>query len=310
MLNLKFYIIYTPETFTLLSAAIKSLLMHSPYRFTLVANGLNDTELKAMIAFTSKNNRMEFLDLPGSVIIPHGTALMHLLQHHDEDYFCFADSDIFATANFSKELNQLVLNNDVFSSCKPLEWTTKPSQNGYRGHNWISPSGLKLAMTYFSIYKTELLRGVLDKYKISLERYMRQEQVPSYIHPLISKIDQHNWKFNTAKLVNLLQATEGMKLYNQEFENLIHLGGISRFSVHNIEGTRKPINSQNSVAVDRLSSRNYFYQLLDRLSQNPKLKHFPELNIVDPQFKQSIVETSHRLQSFYQKLSIIRLEEL
>jgi len=310
MPNLNFYIIYTPDTFSLLSAAIKSLLMYSPYRFTLVANGLDDSELTDLIGFANQNSRLDFLDLPGNVIVPHGTALMHLLQLHDEDYFCFADSDIFATTDFSEELNQLVSEYDVFSSCRPLEWTTKPSKNGYRGHNWISPSGLKLAMTYFSVYKTGLLRMVLDKYKISLERYMRQEQVPINIQQLISKIDQHNWKFNTAKLANLLQAIEGMRLFNQDINGLIHLGGISRYSVHHMEGTRKPINKDNKVAVDRLSSRNYFYNLIDMLSQNPDLNQFPDLDIIDKMFKQSITETSHRLQKCYQDMQLVRLEEL
>ncbi len=310
MLNLKFYIIYTPETFRLLSAAIKSLLMHSPYRFTLVANGLGQEELMSLIAFTNKNNRLEYLDLPGGVIVPHGTALTYLLHQHDESYFCFADSDIFATNNFSQELDNLVKQNDVFSSCKPLEWTTKQSKNGYRGHNWISPSGLKLAMTYFSVYRTEMLTNVLNKYKVSLERYMRKEQVPNHIKPLISEIDQHNWKFNTAKLANLLQATEGMKLLYQDIDSLIHLGGISRFSVHNIEGTRKTINSENSVAVDRLSSRNYFYNLIEGLSKNPALAHFPELNIKNQMFKQTIIESSYRLQKIYEKMELVNLEEL
>lgn len=310
MSDLKFYIIYTPETFAILSPAIKSLLMFSPYRYTLVGNGLNDEEMQALISFTQQNSRLDFIDLPGGVIVPHGTALMHLLKFHDEAYFCFADSDIFATADFRDELEKSVIDNDVFSSCKPLEWKTKDSKNGFRGHNWIAPSGLKLSMTYFSVYKTDKLKGTLDKYDVSLERYMRQAQVPAKVQAMISETDQRNWKYNTAKLVNLLQATDGMKLFNQELNGLIHLGGISRFSVHNIEGTRKPVNKTNKVAMDRLSSRNYFYQLIDSLSQNPQVKDFPQLDILDQDFKQAIIEVSYRLQKTYQQMSCVNLETI
>src|SRR5690606_5650386 len=122
---------------------------------------------------------------------------------------------------------------DIFSSCKPLEWTIKEDKRGYRGHCVTSPSGLNLAMTYFSVYKTEPLKAILNQHQISLERYMRREQVPEPVVKLISNEDRHNWKFNTAKLANLMQATSGMTLRYQEIDGLLHLGGISRFSVHN-----------------------------------------------------------------------------
>ncbi len=310
VLKLKFHVIYTPDTFSSLSVAITSLLLHSPYEFVLVSNGLDDAEVKEMKAFVNRHHRLQFIDLPGGVTIPHGTALNHLLSLSDDTYFCFADSDIFAISNFSAEIEPLILKNDVFSSCRPLEWTTKEAKNGYRGHNWIAPSGLPLAMTYFAVYNRQKLCQIMQQHHLSLERYMRRDQVPEPVQHMIKTKDQHNWKFNTAKLVNLIQAVSGMYLQHQEVPSLLHLGGISRFSTHNIEGTRNPINKNNPVAVDRLASRHYFYHLLKTLAATPHTSNFPPLEVADPKFNKKIIEASHELQKLYQKVSELKVEDI
>lgn len=309
-MNLKFYVIYTPESFAILSTAVKSLLMNTPYYFVLVGNGVYDNELSQIKTLVRQNSRIDYLDLPGSVTVPHGTALMHLLKHHDDDYFCFCDSDIFATKNVVQELEVAMADSDVFSSCKPLEWTVREDKRGYRGHCVTSPSGLNLAMTYFSIYKTEPLKTILNQYQISLERYMRYEQVPDSVKRIISTEDQHNWKFNTAKLANLMQAMSGMTLRYQEIDGLLHLGGISRFSVHNIEGTRSEINPNNKVANDRLNSRYYFYQLLERLSIDAFNFTLPELDLSNKEFQKVIKKTTQTLIQLYQEMSEINLEDV
>ena len=309
-MNLKFYVIYTPESFAILSTAIKSLLINTPYYFVLVGNGVYDNELSQIKTLVRQNSRLDYLDLPGSVTVPHGTALMHLLKHHDDDYFCFCDSDIFATKNVVQELEGAMSDSDVFSSCKPLEWAVKEDKRGYRGHCVTSPSGLNLAMTYFSIYKTEPLKTILNQHQISLERYMRPEQVPKQVAKLISTQDQHNWKFNTAKLANLMQAMSGMRLRYQEVDGLLHLGGISRYSLHNIEGTRSEIKKDNKIGLDRLSSRHYFYQLLERLSKDPFEFELPRLNLYQNDFQEVINNSSQSLICLYQEMSKINLEDI
>lgn len=309
-MKLHFYIIYTPESFVILSAAIKSLLINTSYDFTLVGNGIYDKELKQLKSFVSQNNRLNYIDLPGSVTVPHGTALMHLLSSHEDDHFCFCDSDIFATKNITQELESAIADCDVFSSCKPLEWTVREDKRGYRGHCVTSPSGLNLAMTYFSVYKTEPLKAVLNQHQISLERYMRPEQVPKQVAKFISTQDQHNWKFNTAKLANLMQAMSGMRLRYQEIDGLLHLGGISRYSLHNIEGTRSEIKKDNKIGLDRLSSRHYFYQLLERLSKDPFEFELPRLNLYQNDFQEVIKNSSQSLICLYQEMSKINLEDI
>jgi len=299
-MNLKFYIIYTSESFSKLTLAINSLLNFSNYHYILVGNGLSSSEAQEIELFVKKSSRLSFLDLPGNVTVPHGTALTHLFNTSNDQFFCFMDSDVFAFKDFSKELESKIAENDVISSCKPIEWLHKTSISGYRGHCTVSPSGLNIAMTYFAIYKRLSVNPILNKYKISFERYMRASQVPKDIHNLLSKKDQHTWKFNTAKLLNILQAYNGSKLYYQEFDGLIHLGGVSRYSEHTIQGTRKSINSNNTQAVDRVKSRCYFHELLTNIEQEKFV--FPKLDLKDTLFETSIRNVSQKLILLYQSL--------
>jgi hypothetical protein len=271
-MDLRFFVIYTPKTFSILKAAVQSMHHFSNYRFTLVGNGIDDQEVKELSEFCQQSNRYNFVDLPGNVTVPHGTALMYLLNSCEDEYFCFMDSDIFAAADYTAELENYIRTSDVFSSCKPLEWLNKTSAPGYRGHNTVSPSGLSVATTYFSVYKRVKLIDVLRKYKISMERYMRIVQVPNNVINLISEKDKHTWKFNTGKLANLLQSMDGAIFNHAELSDVFHLGGVSRFSEHSINNTRGDISKSNTKAMDRLAVREYFYELLSYLSSLSQTK--------------------------------------
>ncbi len=291
-MHLKFYIIYTPNSFSKLKLAINSLLLNTDYHFILVANGLEYIEFCEIQDFISNNKRLDIIDLPGNVTIPHGTALNHLFNIASSDYFCFMDSDIFAFKDFSEQLNQLVKENDVVSSCKPLEWLRKKSPKGYRGHCTVSPSGKNIAMTYFAVYKRDKVRPVLNKYGISFERYMRKSQIPEKAMSVLSEPDKHTNKFNTAKLLNILQAYDGVKFAYKEFDGLVHLGGVSRYSEHTIQGTRN-INKSNPVAVDRVATRYYFHNLLENIKNN--CYELPDLSLNDTALENHVIETSHEL---------------
>lgn len=291
-MNLTFYIIYTPDSFHLLKIAVKSLLKYTCYNYILVGNGLFDNESDEITKFVKFDNRLSYIDLPGSVVVPHGTALNHLFNISDSKYFCFMDSDVFAFNNFSDELESKVRKYDVVSSCKPIEWLQKKSAKGYRGHCTIAPSGKPVAITYFAIYRRKKVKTIINKYKISFERYMRRSQVSEEIELMLSPEDQHTWKFNTAKLINILQSYHKHRFHYQEFDGLVHLGGVSRFSEHSFHGTRST-NNKNPVAVDRLATRQYFHELLSRFLESDY--SLPELNLNDAVFQKNVNDASLKL---------------
>lgn len=299
-MNLTFFIIYTPESFSKLKIAIDSLLHFTNYKYILVGNGLSESEYSAISSYCNTNNNLSCLDLPGNITIPHGTALTHLFNISNLDFFCFLDSDIVAFEDFSNELEKLILTNDIVSSCKPIEWLMKNSPKGYRGHCTVSPSGKNVAITYFAVYKREKVVSILQKYNISFERYMRKSQVPIEVQELLSLQDQYTWKFNTAKLLNILQAYAGQRFAYQEFQGLIHLGGVSRYSEHTKQGTRNKIDPENYQAFDRVHSRYFFHQLLTNIKNNSFI--IPEINLYDHVFQQSLLNVSNRLIKLKQEL--------
>lgn len=304
-MNLTFYIIYTPESFSILKLAIESLVYYTNYNYILVGNGISENEFDEIHQFCNTSDQLDCIELPGNVTVPHGTALTHLFSTSESEYFCFMDSDIFAFNDFSKQLEQLIKNHDVVSSCRPIEWLNKTVDRGYRGQCTVSPSGKPVAMTYFSVYKRSKVAPILKKHKISFERYMRKHQIPNEIQSILNPRDQHTWVFNTAKLVNILQSYNSCTFAYQEFEGLIHLGGVSRFTVHNIQGTRKKMNTNNHQAMDRLNSRNYFFHLLTNIEN--RLFKLPEINLHDKELENKVLNVGQNLILLRQQLEKLQM---
>lgn len=297
-MDLRFFVIYTPNSFHLLQFAIKTLVQFSEFKYSLVGNGVSQEELDDIKQFCQQNPRLNWIDLPGNVVVPHGTALNHLFNTTDDEYFCFADSDVFATGAFTDELIPLVKAHDVFSSCKPIEWLVQDAVQGYRGHCTTSPSGKPVSMTYFSTYKRARVNTILKKYNISFERYMRREQVPAPVAQMLSDQDQHTWKFNTAKLLNIVQAYQGQSFAYQEFEHLIHLGGVSRYSENSKTHDSKAIMAKRPQARDRLLMRAFFYELLNHFSHDQIT--MPEIDLFNKDLEAAVLKTAKRLSSLYQ----------
>ncbi|RMG05844.1 MAG: hypothetical protein D6726_00570 [Nitrospirae bacterium] len=116
-MNLRFNIIYTPETVRYLLIFVMSLLRWSDCSFRLVANGCSDDECDLLRRFCLSSEHLEFYRYPSKEMLPHGTVLTQLQKMEEGEFFCFMDSDIFATGPFMDDFRSLLSEYDGVFSC-------------------------------------------------------------------------------------------------------------------------------------------------------------------------------------------------
>jgi hypothetical protein len=226
--DLLFHIVFTPGTVRYLRLATLSLLEFSPYRYRLVANGLQADELRQLKRFCDSQRRLEYFAYPTRKMLFHSTLISILESMDKSEFFCFADSDIFATAPFHEELNIALRNYDVFSSGGRIGFSPEERASGIAGPLVETDAGLPLATTFFAIYRRESLQHVIEKTGISFERYSCREQIPEYALSCLNEMGIPQESFDTGKLMNILGSRFNMRFRYQDLDALLHIGGLTQ----------------------------------------------------------------------------------
>lgn len=247
-MELIFNIIFTPGTVRYLRLSVLSLLEFSPYRYRLVSNGLKREELLLLKNFCQTDPRLEFHAYPTPRVIPHGTLITLLELGNTSDFFCFMDSDIFASKTFDRELEEYLKDCDVFSSCNYIGRLPEERPKGFRGYCLQTPNGLPLATTFFSVYRRELLRKVIEETGISFEMYQFPELIPDRVISWLKEMNIEMGDYDTAKLMNILAHRFGLRFKYHSIEGLFHVGGVSRALLRLASG--KPKRSLWSRVAD------------------------------------------------------------
>ena len=228
---LSFHIIYTPHTVALLSRFLPTLLNESDCLFRLIANGCTAQEITHLRHLCQNNDRLEFLALPTARPLWHGPALNYLQALNDTEYFCFMDSDIFATGPFLPTLMAELAQANACFSCAPICCTDNdalltdddPIVQGILNR---TSTGLCLGGTYLAIYAQPTLRHFIRTTGIGFEPRYWAEIPAAYQEILLGLGLQRAW-YDTGKVLNLLLHEQGQRLAWCEIPTLRHLGGIS-----------------------------------------------------------------------------------
>ena len=322
-MNLTFNIIYTPGTVRFLSLFIFSLLRWSDCKFRLIANGSRSEESEMLKRVCDEHPRLEFNRLPSSATAKHGHVLDYLLKQECSEYFCFMDSDIFATGEFISELLTNLDGNSAVFSCSPL-WCGPDEQVlpdfDVRMRGWYnrSISGLCLGSSYFAIYDTKVLTNIVEDSNITFRRYDWKEVPTQYQQDLIHLGLRKNI-YDTGKLLNLLLLIKGEKLVIRESPVLTHLGGMSNRILSDHAGQRtletilKNVSGELSEEgagqlLESLKRREailiYFGQLLKYLFENNRKPTLPE-EVRSTKVKEKMRRTTEGIENLYEEFGEI-----
>ncbi|MEM6580391.1 MAG: glycosyltransferase [Pseudomonadota bacterium] len=263
--ELSFHLIYMPNTVRYLYPFVASLLRYSDSRFVLVSNNCSREEKNFISRECRNNSRLEFVDLPTKEVSwAHGRCLNYLYEKSDSDYFCFIDSDIFATGRFLPQFLPKLGTHACVSSCSSL-WATEedgktsPFVKQLSGRHNQTPEGQCLATSYFAMYKRSSLEACRHLCSVDFRR-VSWSDFPQSMHAAAEKNKLRKNKYDTAKMLNLALIFQGFSLFHEEADNLVHLGSIS--AVKRKEALVK--NSWRAKLAAYLPGRKQQFKLLRR----------------------------------------------
>lgn len=245
------YVIFTPDSVRRLFWCPLSFAAHSSLQLVLVSNGLKGPEAGMLHQLSEVVPHWRILDYPTSRMLPHGTILQSILDHHhahNQKQFAFMDSDIVCFQSVDNWLQEQVDKTDVFSSCTIAKNASDQVRVGLGGQATQSPSGEAVAASYFCIYRLKMLLHVQQQYAITLERYNRLRQIPGALQSLIPDEDRAEMPFDTGKLISWCISRDGGQVVHQRHPDLEHLGGMSKDYQG---GNQKRPMRRNHAAIQR-----------------------------------------------------------
>jgi len=229
--RLQFNIIYTPNTVTYLVPLVHSLLAHSDCSFQLVSNGCGPAETELLQRFCAQEPRLAYCQLAATDTLEHGTALDLLHEKCSADWFCFMDSDVFATGAFGESVREQLADCDVFSSGHPVwhapEDITLPTNfRRWQGSYCASASGVTLGFSYFAAYRNAALHRVRAATNVGFG-YRYWDDIAPELRAELQALALDKTDYDTGKLLLALMHARGLRLRTARLPTLVHLGGVS-----------------------------------------------------------------------------------
>lgn len=226
-----FHIIYIRGTVRLFHRFVYSLLAHSNCHFCLVSNACFEEEKQILRKMCLAEERLSFCDLPTTENWLHGKALTFLYKRNNADFFCFMDSDIFATGPFMNQFQSYLSQYLSLSSCSSL-WMLETDKilpvdaKRIKGRYNRTLSGINIGSSYFAIYNCKLIEQMITPQKVSFDRIHWKEVDVSVKEQLKEQALVYE-VYDTAKLLNLSLYIQGGTSLFFESKHLIHLGATS-----------------------------------------------------------------------------------
>jgi len=229
-MTLTFHIIYMPGIVRYMTLFLFSLLKWSDCSFRLVSNGCSPDELRHLRKLSDSDSRLELVVLPDNRLTRHGRALSYLWSLERSDYFCFMDSDIFASGEFLHELvPELSHHAGVFSGspvwCSDEEQILAERFQRMAGRYNRSDTGVCLGSTYVAMYDNRVLTSLIQSTGIDFRRY-RWDGIPEEYQDQIADLGLKKKRYDTSKVLSLLLLAQGRGIIFKEVSSLHHIGGI------------------------------------------------------------------------------------
>jgi hypothetical protein len=274
---------------------------------------------------------------PSRTIMRHGELLDYLQSLEDSQYFCFMDSDILATGDFSSEVSQYLNQYAAVFSGRPIwcmeeEQTLPETLPSIPGHCNRTADGVCLGSSYFAIYDNRTLTRFMHSAGIGLARYQWSTIPAPYQNQLID-MGLKRTRYDTGKLLNILLAAQGPPLLFLDSASLQHLGGVSAQTARRSSGRlRRKIKSTTWFPVVKLKqwirelagamgarkvdeaamtpelrqlqtrrrrSAVYFHRLFDSLFENRPLPAIPRVG--DPGIEERIKSAAANIVTLYEE---------
>jgi hypothetical protein len=160
-------------------------------------------------------------------LIPHGAMLDRLLTMETGPYFCFVDSDVFATGD--TDVAELVPGDG-----ESFRWTGLPlwqsatnavmptHHRRFNGPFVRTDDGTAVAGTYVACFRTAPLRAVIDRYGIGFDD-AAWDDLPATVQTIFEQRGLRKVFFDTGQVIGLLIEGSPTLTY-RDVPTLLHVG--------------------------------------------------------------------------------------
>lgn len=250
--GLVFNIVFTKNTFYYFRYLTRTFLQNSSVQVRIVLNGCSEPEQAEAINFVAEYEGRVFLAIASNdKILPHHDSInMMLAEDEKSEYFCFADSDIFARDSFMHFFSGIKGSPGMICSGDTI-WTEDNVVVGKNielwGRFYYDQQGWTFGSSYFCIYNRMILNEIMEKYSVDFRRYAKEAIPKQALERVLDAGHDYSW-YDTGKVLNILMVLEGYPIKHVPNCNLVHVGGMSWYlSLHRE-------NYERMLAEERKSS--------------------------------------------------------
>lgn len=268
---LNFYIIITPSSLRFLRFAIWSLQKRQDLKVTLVANGLRNQEISLLKSFSSEI-QCNYISLQTKHVLSHGAALNLLIKQHNDDWFCFCDSDIVSLDPHANDV-QIDHQFKALSACDAMFWDDSEVKGVLgRCNRW--PDGSPNLSSFFCIYHTETIKSLMNKYMIDFDNALFKNIKSYNIRQILNQknIDATSRKLDTGKVITAALELDNHLFSHIKIPSLLHIGGMSSWMLN---GDKDLIHAQYHLTDDDLyklaSVDSWLFNLNAKTDSNDKI---------------------------------------
>lgn len=226
-------VVLTGTTFTYLRPFLLSQLAHSTARFRLVVNGCPPEQLAAMERFSAAHaNRIVEVLVVSDDMVGHGVALDRVRAlRHDGPVFGMIDPDIKAKAPFVDPLLRHLTGDCVVATSGTELWApdnlVPPGHPGVAGEHFVAQDGFVFGSPHYAVYRREVLEESCERWGVGFGS-AGADLRPASRSQLASM--GHRYRiYDTGKLVNAFLQADGHTLIHEDFDQLVHIGGLAHF---------------------------------------------------------------------------------
>ena len=263
------YIIHLPHTFDYLLELSPAFKKYGFSRVTLVANGFDFEQIQRLNSYAENHDFVTVLDIPTKRILSHGQALNLAFEHCQEEYFCFADHDIFPTQIITDKIFEALKNHDVVSLGDRPE-NTHANYKGFAASAVETQSGVPLATSFFSVYQKAATQSVMRAYGVGFEQYFRKSQLPASLinHPDIEALNEP-FLVDTCKALSLAMHEDHRTVTHLGATGVCHLGGLCGAISRYIQSGKPTQTTFHMAGVPSAKDLEQYYR--DHQQRHPKV---------------------------------------
>lgn len=256
--QLTFHVIFLPGTAAYLLPMVSTLVNWSPARFSLVANGIDETERRELQEFTDSHERTQFIDMTSTKVLEHGQVLDLLQEACEGPFFCALDPDIFAVGPFLDGLVGQLRDAAAVFSGRPI-YAREEDLMERRTHGFLASghvftmSGDISGCTWVMLYDNDQVSAARTQSGVGFRRYLWGE-IPEQARRLLFDTGWKRDRYDTGKVLNLMIKASGGELRYLDSQSLRHIGGLCTL-LSQQSGAEVPLSRGWELWKRRIASR-------------------------------------------------------